>query len=256
MRWINAAAQCVADFLVEERCHACAGRIRDADAARGAVAAARAVPAVVAGPLRLETRVLCADCAGEIRPWRDVVHLALPTAERGARGMPQRLSVYPAWETDERLLLLIHLLKFRRRASIAPWLARAMAESLPSRAREQLDRPAVLVPVPMDRASRARRGFNQAERIARELGCCWGLPVLRNAVVKPHATAVQSALGRDERLANVSGAFAAGRDPVRGQAVILVDDLVTTGATAAACARVLVAGGAAVVRVVCAGYRP
>jgi ComF family protein len=165
------------------------------------------------------------------------------------------IPMYPAFVTDERLLTLIHLLKFGRRERVAPWLARAMAAALPARLTDAWPAgTALVIPVPMDRASRAQRGFNQAERIARELSLRWSLP-LSCALVKGRRTKPQSALGREERLVNLDGAFGADVDVVGGTRVILVDDLVTTGATVRACARALRAAGAVEVRVVCAGYR-
>jgi ComF family protein len=267
--WISAAAQCVVDFLVDECCHACGARVEGHRLAP-APPLALPVPALRLGGFRITTRLLCPGCARRVRLWREPVSLALVDRSATSAGVPfpaapasetvatanPALLVYPAFASDERLLRLIHLLKFERRERLAPWLARAMAVALPARARDGLGGPAVLVPVPMDRAARRRRGFNQAERIAVELGKRWGVPVARHAVVKRRATRPQSRLGRDERLHNLLGAFGPGPDAVRGLCPILVDDLVTTGATAAACAAVLAAGGALAVRVVCAGYRP
>jgi len=112
-----------------------------------------------------------------------------------------------------------------------------------------------VVPVPMDRGARMRRGFNQAESIARALAARWRLPMAPEAIAKVRATRPQSSLGREERLRNLAGAFRARSPGLNGARVILVDDLVTTGATARACAYALRGAGARAVRVVCAGYR-
>jgi ComF family protein len=267
--WISAAAQCVLDFLVDERCHSCGWRVGAGTPAPPRHPLARPVSVVCLGAIRVSTRVLCEDCAGAIRPWREPVALGRIAADTVAGGAPasnsheapraladDKLVAYAAFETDERLLGLIHLLKFRRRESLAVWLARAMAECLPRRVADAAHGPVVLVPVPLDRAAFARRGFNQAGRMAEELGRCWGMPVASRALVKPHPTPPQSSLGRDERARNVRDAFAPGGESVLGRHAVVVDDLVTTGATAAACARALVSAGASSVRVVCAGYRP
>ncbi|HXV13652.1 MAG TPA: hypothetical protein VEC56_05550, partial [Candidatus Krumholzibacteria bacterium] len=167
------------------------------------------------------------------------------------------LAVWPAFETDDRILAVIHALKFSRRERLAPWLAGALAAGLPARALQGDAREIVLVPVPMDRAAQRRRGFNQAERIASALGALTGVAVERRAIAKTRATAPQSSLGRDQRVRNVAGAVSAvDARALEGRCVVLVDDLVTTGATAAACAVAAWSARAALVRVVCVGYRP
>jgi predicted amidophosphoribosyltransferase len=101
----------------------------------------------------------------------------------------------------------------------------------------------------------ATPGFNQAERIATGLAAWVGRTVERRAIVKTRDRA-QSTLGSAERARNVAGAMEVGaRGVVRGRRVILVDDLVTTGATARRAAALWHAG-ARDVRVICVGYRP
>jgi ComF family protein len=245
--------QAAVDFLVDERCHACGALVaphgRRPPAGHPAVEAlAEAIG--VGGPAgaRLCTRPLCHDCLGELHTW------PAPLLLSGGAGRDGWLPLFPTFTTDTRLLAVVHLLKFGRLERVATWLGRAMAVGLPSRARSA---GALLVPVPMDAASRRRRGFNQAESLARETGRRWGLPLVCRAIEKPRATAAQSLLDRTARARNLAGAFFPGRDAPRvaGRTVLLVDDLVTTGATARACARVLYEAGAEAVRVVSAGYR-
>src|SRR5262249_7175095 len=83
----------------------------------------------------------------------------------------------------------------------------------------------------------------------------WKLPLDTRAVVKVRQTRAQSTLGRAERLTNLEGAFRADPSRVHGAEVIVVDDLVTTGATVRACAGALHVAGARGISVVCAGYR-
>jgi ComF family protein len=241
MGLFGALAQCVLDFLVDERCHACHAR----DSAHDSAAASPlAGPVTVARfPLRLTTRVLCARCAGKVVRWSRPLRL------------DDSLWLHPAFVTDERLLAVIHLMKFGRRECLAPWLAGAMTSALPSPVSDPPGEWRV-VPVPMDRRARSRRGFNQAESLARSLAVAWQLPILsRDALAKVRPTRPQSALGRAERLQNLDGAFRAVPKQVHNTRLILVDDLVTTGATVRACAHALRAAGAREVRVVCAGYR-
>lgn len=103
---------------------------------------------------------------------------------------------------------------------------------------------AVVVPVPMDPEKRRIRKWNHAELLARGLGRavrCRVAPVL----VRRSGGRSQSTLGRRERFAAMAEAFDVGDGgPVRGRAVVLVDDVITTGATADACARALLRAGA------------
>lgn len=240
-------AQCALDFLIEERCHACGENT--GEPRNHGEAYPLSAPAIVfsLGSFRLKTRLLCDACALQVKPWPG--HLTLPSSS------PQdALSrVYPVFVTDERLLVLIHLLKFARRERIAPWLAAAMVPRLPDFSGANPKR--IVIPVPMDRGAQMRRGFNQAEEIARALARYWNLPLESRALVKIRRTRPQSSLGRGERLVNLEGAFRAEAHRLRGADVILVDDLVTTGATIRACAAALRLAGASEVLAVCVGYR-
>lgn len=265
---VGTAMQALVDFLVDERCHACGRR---ADASAGLPRPVSEAAAALASPLRLgggiETRPLCRACCNQLVPAIEPTAIGRPRADgsitlvsggsvpglsRVAALPATVLAVWPAFETDDRILSVIHALKFSRRERLAPWLARALAHGLPARALGGGSRELLLVPVPMDRASERRRGFNQAERLANAFGALAGVAVERGAIAKTRATAPQSSLGRDERVRNVSGAiWPVDGDALAGRRVVLVDDLVTTGATAAACAVAAWSAGAREVRVVC-----
>ncbi|MEP7360013.1 MAG: ComF family protein [Chloroflexota bacterium] len=107
----------------------------------------------------------------------------------------------------------------------------------------------ILVPVPVHAARLRQRGFDQAELLARAVGRVLKLPVA-TALERAAKTAAQHALSRRARAANVGGAFVvklASRDLVDGRWVVLIDDVVTTGATFSGCAHALYEAGSSAV---------
>lgn len=152
---------------------------------------------------------------------------------------------------DGALRVAIHELKYRGRRRVAARLAERIAAEPLSRA--VLTPEVVLVPVPLHPRRKRERGFNQAELLASELGRRLFLPVRASALVRRLDTPSQTGLTALARRRNVKDAFAVrGRAQVAGRVVVLVDDVVTTGATLRACARALQDAGAGEVRSVSA----
>ncbi len=135
-------------------------------------------------------------------------------------------------------------LKYGGRAAFAVTAARLMRRLLPADAE-------LIVPVPLHRWRLWGRGYNQAALIADTLGRTDGIAVARDLLLRRRATPVLRGLSPPARRRAVGRAFALadGRDDARGRHVVLVDDVFTTGATAHACTRALLAGGAAQVTV-------
>ncbi len=132
---------------------------------------------------------------------------------------------------------LIHVFKYERVQPLSKPFGRLLAQALP---RERTFD--VIVPMPLHWRRRWSRGFNQSALLAREISRRWNVPV-KNAVRRWRATAPQAGLTNAKRRANVRGVF---KPKIRldGMRVLLVDDVLTTGATAAACARALKRAGA------------
>lgn len=102
----------------------------------------------------------------------------------------------------------------------------------------------LVLPMPLHEARLRQRGFNQAAELARPLARRWGLPVLLDGVVRDLDTRPQAALPWAERAANMRGAFRVTR-PLEGLRIVVLDDVMTTGASLAELARSLKAAGAA-----------
>lgn len=143
--------------------------------------------------------------------------------------------------------------KHRDRTELAAMLARHMARAAADMlASPEAERGAVLVPVPLHRWRLWRRGYNQAALLAQELARQTGREWLPDALERVRRTRTQQGLSRAERLRNLRGAFQVAprqRERIRGRAVVLIDDVLTTGSTAQRCAQALLRAGAVEVRV-------
>lgn len=117
---------------------------------------------------------------------------------------------------------------------------------------------AALIPVPLSPSRLRERGYNQSAELARYIAPQWGIPVREDILVRGRATTTQTRLTPGERKRNVSGAFhsAVDRNSLRGLHLVLVDDVVTTGATLNACASALYDGGARIISFVTFGRAP
>jgi ComF family protein len=153
---------------------------------------------------------------------------------------------------DDIARILVHALKYGDRLDLAPMMGRWMAPA----GRELTAEADLLVPVPLHWWRQWARRFNQsallAAVVAKLSGRTDGLRVSHRALKRVKATAQQVGLARSERALNVPGAFrvpAAAKAEVAGRRVVLVDDVLTSGATIEACARALLRAGAASVDV-------
>ena len=157
------------------------------------------------------------------------------------------------YDAQARRLLLPF--KYADRTDLAPMLATHMARA----GAELLARADVLVPVPLHRSRLFRRKYNQAALLAQALRGLAKRPVAIDALIRTRRTASMGTRGAAERAQEVADAFAVrpGRQPlIAGRRVLLIDDVMTSGATVDACARTLRAGGAVAVDVLVAARVP
>lgn len=141
------------------------------------------------------------------------------------------------------VLQAIHRYKYNRALWFEPFLADLLArQALPALQGQGWD---LIVPVPLHPLKQREREFNQAERLARRLGRALRLPVEKCLLRRVKFTETQTKLTRAQRAANVQAAFSSRRGKkLDGEKIILVDDVLTTGATTSACAQILRRAGA------------
>jgi competence protein ComFC len=144
---------------------------------------------------------------------------------------------------DGALREVIHCLKYDGFRPLAGTLAAHLGSAIARLEQKEFD---LILPVPLHRKRERRRGFNQSALLAQHLAKRTGLPFGRKDCVRVRDTRPQTGLRAAERRKNVSGAFEVPDEKsVEDRRVLLIDDVLTTGATANACASALVAAGAA-----------
>lgn len=210
------------------------------------------------------THALCSACQDEL-PWLGphcrVCALPLPAAglvcAHCLRRAPAFAHVEAPWRYAFPVDALITRFKHQSAWPIGRLLGGLLGEHLRHAYLEGLPKPELLLPVPLARARLRRRGFNQAALLANWLAKTLGLDLREDLLLRPQDTAAQQGLDAAARRRNLRGAFALS-DPatVAGRQVALVDDVLTTGATAEALAALLLKAGATRVDVYCLARTP
>ena len=137
---------------------------------------------------------------------------------------------------------LLHRLKYKNRPQIGVMLAKNAATELLTKG--FFNGVELILPLPLSKKKERSRGYNQCDYIAEGLSQVTGIPVVRGCITRTKANETQTHKNRQERWKNVEGIFAVSNpDAVRGKHVLLIDDVLTTGATISDCARALVRAG-------------
>lgn len=204
--------------------------------------------------------LLCAECLGAMIPVASPVchccgrHINHTNAASGSalcrecqtESIPLVQMRAPLLYT-EPASTIIHRFKYEGFFALAGPLSHLMADQWPSWSTT----PDLVLPIPLHRKRERHRGYNQSALLARPLASARGLEYREDVLQRVRHTPPQVGLGPVERAENVRDAFALREDGIRGRNILLIDDVLTTGATMKSAAAVLLAGGAASVSAYC-----
>ncbi len=193
----------------------------------GEASAAGSLPSGLAAEISAQSPPgLCVRCREKPRPWG-------------------RVLVYGPYAGQLKEMILGY--KFEARLDFGRRLQECALAAFEHglRAYPELGGPGLVVPVPLHPRRLLARGFNQSLEIARLLSARHGWPLHQEALARVRRTTPQMELAREARAENIRGAFAARGEILAGRAVLLVDDIMTTGATLEECSRAMLGAGAA-----------
>jgi len=202
---------------------------------------------------------LCVACEAEL-PWLEdgcqVCALPLPmhglTCGQCSRRAPAFYRVEAPWHYGFPLDALISRFKYHSQWPLGHLLAQLLGRWLTHRFSDGLPRPALLLPVPLSRRRLRQRGYNQAAMLARWLAAHTGIACDERILRRLVDTPAQQGLNARQRKRNLRQAFAVENvDRLEGRHLALIDDVLTTGATAQALASLLLKAGARRVDVYC-----
>lgn len=188
-------------------------------------------------------QLLCLACISRLPVTNSHLYTGNPV-ENIFRGRLPLVSAtsYCYFTKDSLLQHLLHQFKYKDHKEIGHWFGRRIGESLFASAHSIL--PNALIPIPLFAARERRRGYNQASIVCEGISEVTGIPVWKDIVVRTSLTETQTRKNRIERWQNIEGRFALQYPAIiRGKHLLLVDDVVTTGATLEACGRTLLAAG-------------
>lgn len=196
------------------------------------------------------TALVCAACSGALRRLPQACPCcALPSAsavDQHRQVCGRCLADPPAFDRSWAAFIytfpldrLVQSFKYNGTLAYADWFAQEMIER-----RDELPVADMLVPIPLGRSRQRERGFNQALEIAKPLARWSGIPLCTDTATRVRDTRPQASLRWSERAKNIRGAFACAAD-LTGKRVIVIDDVMTTGASLGEFAKTLKRAGAA-----------
>lgn len=178
---------------------------------------------------------ICINCLSTL-PKIEKIHLDEIEKSFWGKVEIERATSFMYYHKNSPYNNLIHRLKYKNRPDTGDRLAfLAAREIAESGFFDDID---AIVPLPLSKRKMRQRGYNQCDYIAKGLSRATGIPVIKNAVKRLKSNETQTHKSRDERWQNVEGIFAlSDATLIEGKHILLIDDILTTGATLASCAK-------------------
>ncbi len=201
------------------------------------------------GPLVRGEEILCSQCLSDL-PKTNSHHFDFNAIDARFAG---RLPVKQAWafltfRKGGLVQHLLHQLKYNNHPEIGIALGRMFGHEITQYGFDPFD---LIVPVPLHESRKRKRGYNQSAKLAEGLSDSLGSPWSETVAVRNVGNATQTRLSRSDRWKNVRDVFQVAAEGLMGKRILLVDDIITTGATLEACGQRLVDAGCAALSVAC-----
>ena len=191
-------------------------------------------------PLTRVENQLCLVCTQDLPHFKDQDELIDKFA---GRLLVTHISSFLKFSPDGIVQQLLHAMKYQYNPGLAVYLGREMGKAFePILKNAAID---VIIPVPLHRSKQRTRGYNQSEKLATGLAEIVPIPVVTSALVRTRRSETQTKKTRDARWKNVADIFMVSEPGIiKDMHILLIDDVITTGATAEACGRSIMAAGA------------
>jgi len=206
---------------------------------------------------------ICGTCWAEVKIWGDGHCQRCGTNVSGGTSLCRNCLI-PDWGCGDIRTIgpfeaplsdAIHMLKYSDAQSVSQKLGFLMAGRIGSGT--IYSQAEMVLAVPLHGARKRERGYNQAQLLAEQLGKALGVPAPEGVVLRARHTKSQTTMNKEQRRKNVEGIFAVRKpEKIKGKTVILVDDVLTTGATIGSCGHALLAAGAVKVLAMTAAAAP
>ena len=211
-------------------------------------------PCHLCGGRSNHSTMLCSACDDDLPSYQhrcEICAIPLPKLQYSLCGQclahrPAFDRVYSPYLYQAPVTNLIHQLKYQHQLHSLRLLGKLMSDYLQDQMQTM---PDILIPVPLHRKRLKERGFNQASELALRIKNAMGIPVDNHLITRKKHTEAQTGLKPRQRKSNLAGAFKINKKFIP-QSILIVDDVMTTGATAAELAKCLKRGGAKSVEVI------
>ncbi len=193
--------------------------------------------------LATNEKVLCPDCLAGLTPTdKNLLQTEYERKFGNDNSIDEFYSAF-IFKVDEPIQKLLHKLKYKNKFRIGNFFGEKLAERFENEIKNFS--PDFIIPVPLHRLKKAMRGYNQSYYIAKGIAKQTGIKVNGKILVRKKFTETQTHLNAEERKLNIENAFNVRKaSKIKGKRVILIDDVITTGATTSEAAKVLKENGA------------